>query len=460
MTPTEASVPAIARELAQSIADAGGRLLVVGGWVRDALRGVPSKDLDLEVFGLDAAAVQSIVAPHGFTPPVGRQFSVWRHTREGLDIGLPRGGFDPGDNLAAAFARAARARDLTVNAMGFDPLDGAVLDPLGGRRDLADRRLRAADDSTFGEDPLRVLRLARLAALLEATPNDALTTLCHALDLTVLPPERLAQELERILLTLPAPWRAIEWLDRLGQLEVFPPIAALRDVPQDPEWHPEGDVFVHTGMVVDRAATLARELALEAEDQAILLWSALCHDLGKPDSTVIGDDERVRSPGHDRLSAEIARVWLGSLRLGTRRIDAIDVLVHHHLAPALFVGNGAKASGYRRLARKLAAGGMTPVDLERVARADHLGRTTPMALAGRFDEGNLFLTRAREAFVEHGPRTDVVRAATFMKRGIEAGPELGRLLTRAREIQDDTGETDEDAIAGQVMAERTPSGEA
>jgi len=460
MTATEAFVPAIARELAQSIADAGGRLLVVGGWVRDVLRGVPSKDLDLEVFGLDAAGVQSIVAPHGFTLPVGRHFPVWRHTRKGMDIGLPRGGSGPGDDLAAAFARAARARDLTVNAMGFDPLDEAVLDPLGGRRDLADRRLRAADDSTFGEDPLRVLRVARLAALLEATPDDALTTLCRALDLTALPPERLAQELERILLTLPAPWRAIEWLDRLGQLDVFPPIASLRDVPQDPEWHPEGDVFVHTGMVVDRAAILALELALEEEDHAILLWSALCHDLGKSDTTVIGDDERVRSPGHDRSSAEIARAWLGSLRLGTRRIDAIEVLVRHHLAPALFVGNGAKANGYRRLARKLAAGGMTPVDLERVARVDHLGRTTSVALAGRFEEGDLFLTRAREASVEHGPRRDVVRAAAFMRRGVDAGPELGRLLTRAREIQDDTGETDEDALAERVLAERTPSGEA
>ena len=171
--------------------------------------------------------------------------------------------------------------------------------------------------------------------------------------------------------------------------------------------------------------------------------------------TTTGDDGRVRSHAHDEEGAAIAGVWLRTLRLGERRTAAVASLVRHHLAPALYVRHGAKARGYRRLARKLDEAGMDLVDLERVARADHLGRTTSDARADRFEEGTAFLAAAREAFVEGGPRKDVVRAAT-MKRGVEAGPALGRLLARARVLQDETGIEDEDVLVMRVLAERAP----
>lgn len=452
--PDPSRLPPLVRELARAFASEGGRLYVVGGWVRDALRGVASKDLDLEVYGLATDRIEAVLRPRAFTPPVGRQFAVWRHTGEGIDVARPRLDEPSGPDPALAFAKAALGRDLRINALALDPLDGTVLDPLGGREDLATGTLRACDARTFGDDPLRVLRVARLAAGFEMEPDPELVRLCRGLDLSEVPVERLAGELDRILLELTTPWRAIEGLERLGQLEVFAPIAALRGVPQDPEWHPEGDVFVHTGLVVDRAAGIAREEIHEPESRAILLWSALCHDLGKPSTTTIGDDGRVRSHAHDTEGEGITRTWLRSLRLGTRRIEAVAVLVRNHLAPALYVKNGAKARGYRRLARKLAAGGLTPIELERLARADHLGRTTEEALAGRFEEGETFLAQAREAFVERGPRADVVKAATLMQRGIEAGPELGRLLRRARALQDETGTEDEAVLVERVLAER------
>lgn len=441
-----ACLPTIVISLARAVEQQGGRVFVVGGWVRDALRGGASKDLDLEVFGLDPERLEALVLNHGFTGRVGRQFPVWRHTERGVDVALARGGADAVPEAAEAFENAARARDLTVNAIGFDPLSGGVLDPLGGQADLVEGHLRAADLDTFGDDPLRVLRVARLAAQLNATPDEALVARCASLDLGSVPPERVAQELERILVELRTPWTALESLDRLGQLGVLEPVAALRGVPQDPEWHPEGDVFVHTGRVVDCAAALALEEGLEGEPRSTLLWAALCHDLGKAEATVVGEDGRVRSAGHDRRGAEITERWLQSLRLGRRRVEAVVALVRHHLAPALFVRDGAKPKAYRRLARTLAESALTPVDLERVARVDHLGRTTPEALAGRFDAGERFLERARAASVELGPREDVVRAATLMQRGIPAGPELGRLLSRARAIQDETGLDDEEAL--------------
>lgn len=426
-------------DLARAIRDAGGRLVVVGGWVRDALMGVPSHDFDLEVFGLDREQVTEIVAARGFTSLVGRQFPVWKHQRAGIDLAFPRAGedlFEAADpkSLLRAVHEAARHRDLTLNAIAWDPLDDRLLDPLGGAADVAGRVLRAADPATFGVDPLRVLRVARLSARFGAQPDGDLAAICRRLDLAGLPVERIAHELSRMLLDLERPSAAFECLAALGQLDVFAPLAALDGVAQDPVWHPEGDVWTHTRMVVDRAAEIARGLDPKAAE--ILLFAALCHDLGKPETTSIEGD-RVRSLGHEARSAVIAREWLGSLRYAARLVSAVEVLVAHHLAPAQFVAQGAGRRAYRRLARKLDAQGLTLVDLERVARADHLGRTTEEARSGRFEAGQIFLERAAEAHVARGVRRDAVSASLVMRSGIPAGPRLGRILARCRELQDE-----------------------
>jgi tRNA nucleotidyltransferase (CCA-adding enzyme) len=453
------ALPAEVRHLAEDVARAGGTLLVVGGWLRDTLRGETSQDLDLEIHGLAVDRITGLLGAKGFTPPVGRQFAVWRHTGLGLDVGLPH--VTPGTtSLEAsgpgAIEAALRGRDLTINAMAWDPRTDRLFDPLGGHADLRAGVLRAADPARFGEDPLRVLRTARLAAMLEATVDPELARQAHSLDLSALPVERVAGELRRILSLKQRPWRAIETLRALGQLHVFPLIAALEGVPQDPLWHPEGDVFVHTGLVVDRAASLAE--GLSAERAEVLLWAALCHDLGKPSATQVGEEGRVRSLGHDVRGAALTLDWLESLRLGTTITRAVSTLVRHHLAPALFVGQEAGPRAYRRLARKLAADGLDMTDLERVARADHLGRTTEAARLGRFEAGDRFLERAEAARVSHGVRPDVVRAADWMRRGVAPGPVLGELLELAREIQDETGWEDSERIMRQVA--RVAHGEA
>lgn len=436
-------------EIARLVGAEGGKLLVVGGWVRDAMRGASSKDLDLEIYGVDAVSLTRLLGPLGFTDPVGRHFPVWRDTRAGIDISLPRAaGAESwsGDDasLVGFVDEAARARDLTLNAMGWDPLADRLFDPLGGREDLSRSILRAADPSRFGDDPLRVFRVARLSALLDARPNSALVDVCLGLDLRGLPQERIAAELSRILLELPAPWRAIESLDALGQLATLAPIAALKGVPQDPVWHPEGDAFVHTGMAVNCAAQLAR--GLPRDEATDLLWAALCHDLGKASTTFRAEDGRIRSPAHDVVGAKSTLEWLSALRVGAKRTDRVQALVRHHLAPALFVAQGTKAKGYRRLARKLAAVGLTVVELERVARADHLGRTTKEALEGGFRAGDQFLEIADEASVARGILRDAVSASLLMARGVPAGPGLGKLLARCREIQDESGEVDPERI--------------
>ena len=233
----QSSLPIEANALAHTIFDAGGRLIVVGGFVRDALRGKTSKDLDFEVYGLAGSTLGEILSGLGFTPPVGRQFSVWRHTGLGFDVSLPRadGIANDSERRGAAldqstgrkrnapqdmpiapnphsFEAAARGRDLTLNAIAWDISHECWVDPLAGRKDLQSGILRAADASRFAEDPLRVLRVARLSAELGARVDDELMTLCAAQDLSSVPVERIAGELRRILSLANNPWRAFEGL--------------------------------------------------------------------------------------------------------------------------------------------------------------------------------------------------------------------------------------------------------
>jgi len=441
--------------VAEAVDRAGGRALVVGGGPRDWLLGRPTKDLDLEVFGLSRDRLAEVLEGFGCKGTVGRQLPVWRLPRADLDVSHPRAGAldyrpDRPDSLEAAFRRAARHRDLTINAIAWDPLDDRWIDPHHGRADLAARRLRAVDREKFASDPLRLLRVARFVACLEAEPDRELVETCRDMDFEGVPVERVAGELRRWLLGAERPSRGFHFLEDVGRLSLLGPVATLRGVPQDPRWHPEGDVFFHTLQVVDQAVRLARPLPpWEAE---VLLWAALCHDLGKP-ATTRPEKGRIRAFRHDVVGARITADWLESLRLSGRLRRAVGALVRHHLAPVQLVSGGAGPKAYRRLARKLAEGGVTMLDLERLARADHLGRATEEATPDVFAEGEAFLAAARAAGVESGPRSDVVEASRLMARGLEEGPALGRALARCRVLEDERDQPDPDEIVDVVLKE-------
>ena len=487
--------------IAKSVRDAGGRAIVVGGWVRDHLLGVRSKDVDIEVFGLDVERLEALLAGFGNVHAVGRAFGVFRVGGIDIDFSLPRRdskrgpghrGFDVAPDPSLDFAEAARRRDLTVNSIGIDPLTGEVLDPHGGRRDLERRVLRATDPARFPEDPLRGLRVVQLAARLEMTPDEELVALCRSLDPSELSGERVFDEFSKLLLRAARPSIGFTVLENTDQLRFFPELDALRGVPQDPEWHPEGDVWVHTLMVLDAAAALRGRAAtpgagepdraspppmvaagtLDAgrpdprgtappaqgavqsaenrvEDLALML-GALCHDLGKP-ATTERVDGRIRSYRHDVGGVAPTRALLARMRAPGALVDRVAALVEHHLAPALFIGNGATAKGYRRLARKLERAGVSIELLARVARADHLGRTTDDALAGRFDAGDAFLAAARAHSVERTAPRDAVLGRHLIDRGMQPGPGFAPILERCREIQDETGWTDPKRILDRVL---------
>lgn len=442
-------------EIARAVAAAGGRSLVVGGYVRDKLRGEESKDLDVEVFGLDLAGLERTLARFGEVIAIGRAFGVLQVKGLSIDFSLPRRDskvasghkgfeivFDPGLD----FASAARRRDLTINSIGLDPLSGEILDPHGGRADLERRVLRATDPAHFSEDPLRGLRVAQFAARFEMAIDPELERLCRALDLSELSAERVLEEWRKLLLKGVRPSLGLELLRKTDLIRFSPELAALIGVAQDPEWHPEGDCWVHNQLVVDEAAKLRDGGA----DDAPLMFGALLHDVGKPPTTVT-ENGRVRSPSHDVRGVELATAFLERMRAPADLVRCVGALVEHHLAPALFVKQASTAKAYRRLARKLGAVGASAELLVRVARADHLGRTSDEAVRRVFPAGDEFLARARELSIEKAPPKDVVLGRHLIARGLKPGVEFGAILERCREVQDETGWTDPDPILERVL---------
>ena len=445
------------RDVAEAVSQAGGRAFIVGGYVRDQLLGLDSKDTDVEVYNLSMSELERILGTFAKVLHIGKAFGVLRIKGFDVDFSLPRRdskmrpghqGFQVSHDPTMSFADAARRRDVTINSMGLDPVTGDLLDPHGGRRDLETKILRATDPARFGEDPLRALRVAGFAARFGMTPDQELSKLCAALDLSELSAERIFEELNKLLLKADRPSIGFEFLRASGLLRFFPEVERLIDVPQEPDWHPEGDVFVHTMMVLDQAAKLRRG----DDDDLALMYGSLCHDFGKP-VTSETIDGRIRSWEHDTKGAPITEAFLDRLRAPKDLSRKVSALVRHHLAPALYYRNEATPKAYRRLVRELAAKNVSPDLLLRVAKADHLGRTTADARAHRFPAGDHFQETVESLSIAREAPQDAVLGRHLIARGLKPGRHFTRILTRCRDVQDETGWEDPDQILDRVLQE-------
>ncbi len=438
MTPV---LPTPLLTIATDVKAAGGEAYLVGGWVRDYLMGSPSGDYDVEVYGLALDPLLAILKKHGKPNLVGKAFGVITMTlKDGsvYDIAFPRTekkvgdghrGFDVTPDPSLDFATASSRRDFTVNAMGLRLPDFALVDCHGGRADLEARLLRHVSPA-FSEDPLRALRAVQFAARFEFDIHPATQALCAAQPLEELPRERLFAEFKKLMLRAARPSVGLEWLRRMDMLRYFPELAALIGVPQEPEWHPEGDVWTHTLMVVDQAARLRRQCADEGEALA-LMFGALCHDLGKPATTVYKDD-RWRSPAHEGRGEKPARTFLARLTNEVGLADEVANYVREHLKPSQLykVRDTLRPAAIRRLALR--------IDIEklvRLARADHLGRTNEEALAGLFPAGDWLLEESRNLDVLAQKPVPFLTGKYLLSLGLKPGPELGRLIAESFELQ-------------------------
>ncbi len=443
--------------LAQAVRDEGGRALLVGGCVRDALMGRSPKDWDLEVYELAPERLRDILDRFGPVNVVGEAFTVYKLGSD-LDVSIPRRerksgrghrGFVIEGDPSMSVEDATRRRDFTINAILQDPLTGEIIDPFGGEKDIAACVLRAVSAETFVEDSLRVLRAAQFAARFEFEIAPETIELCRTMDLTDLPAERVWGELEKLLLHSQRPSIGLDWLSKLGALpQVFPEIQTLIGVHQDPEWHPEGDVFVHTLLTVDRARESIDDLPYAR--QVTVMLAALAHDFGKPPTTQFLEG-RWRSRGHEEAGVEPTARFLD--RINVHTIDGYDVrrqvisVVREHLKPGEFykkrdeVGEGA----FRRLARRC-----EPDLLYRVAKADSLGRNADWVPRENWygaEAQDWFLQRVRELDVEKRPPDPLLLGRHLLELGLQPGPAMGEITRAVYEMQlDGRVRTLDDAI--------------
>lgn len=424
--------------LAQKVNEVGGVAYYVGGTVRDALLGKPSKDIDIEVFGVPQDTLESILLTFGEVNLVGKSFGIYKV--DDLDIALPRtehktGGGHKGFTIESdphlSVVDAMRRRDFTINAIYQNILTGEIVDNFGGVEAIRRGVIEVVDRKTFADDSLRVLRAGQFASRLGFRVESFDKVFMSKIDLTDLPAERIFGELEKLLLGNNVK-HGLQVLDEVGAIgQLFPELDVLRHVEQDKFWHPEGDVWTHTLMVMDVANGIVGDLT-KAERLTVML-ACLMHDLGKATTTEVIDG-RVRAHGHSEAGVPLATAMLD--RLNVHTIDGFDVrtnvlqLIDKHLMPAQLHSANAKETVKDSVFRRLS----TKVDVKLLAlvcKADVLGR------GGEVDSlcVDWFNQRVEGLGINGTTIEPILKGRHLIELGLKPGKEFGTILNEVFEMQ-------------------------
>ena len=420
-------------ELAELISKNGGHLLLVGGSVRDLLIQSTPKELDCEVRGMSVSALKNILSQKYSCNEVGKAFGVIRLRGLPVEIALPRTeiksgmghkGFDITIDSDLPFESAVRRRDFTMNAIALDPLNGEILDPCNGREDLKNRILRHVGPA-FKEDPLRVLRGMQFISRFDLSPSQETIEICKSMEIENLAPERIFAEWKKLVLEGTNISAGLNFLKDTAWIKYFPELASLINCKQDPEWHPEGDVWTHTLHCMD---AFASERINEEWEDLVVGFAVLCHDLGKPLTTKIGEDGRIRSPLHEPKGEGPTRSFLSRMTNQQDLHEQVVPLVRRHLTPRTFYKDEASDGAIRRLANKVKR-----IDrLVRVASADIQGRPPRN---DEFPEGPWLIKRAEELKVKDSEPKPIILGRHLIERGLKPSPEFGPILEQCFEEQ-------------------------
>lgn len=409
-------------EIARAVYALSGRCYFVGGCVRDAALGRAAVEIDLEVHGIAPDRLHAMLDALHRCDRVGRAFEVFR--LRGLPVDVSTALPEPGEHGRTdapgprrEIERAAARRDFTINSMAVDVRSGEWIDPFHGNADLRAGVLRHTS-ARFDEDPLRVLRGMQLAARFGLRAAPETLALCARISSENLPRDRIFGEWRRLLVDGDTPSLGLRFLREAGWLRDHPEFEALVGCPQDPRWHPEGDVWTHTLACLDAHA---RTRSGDAHEDLITGLAVLCHDIGKPDCTR-RQGERTRSHDHELRGAQLTESWLE--RISPRRdlVAQVVPLVRWHLSPQQLYRDGAGDAAVRRLARRVGR-------LDRllvVAKADHQGRGAAGAL--RFAAGEWLWERALELDVLRAAAPPLLVGGDLLALGVKEGPALGLLL--------------------------------
>jgi tRNA nucleotidyltransferase (CCA-adding enzyme) len=421
--------------VAKDVNEAGGRALLVGGCVRDAIIGLVPKDADIEVFGIEADELMRILQKKYEVIHIGKAFGVLKIKGQEIDISIPRlesktgqghKGFSVTGSPQLTFEEAAQRRDFTINAISWDPLTGEYIDPYNGVEDLENRVLRHVSDK-FSEDPLRVLRAMQIASRFELTIDPKTVELCRTIGPETLPKERIFGEWKKLVTKGVMPSIGLRFLKDCGWIRYFPELEDLIGCEQDGYWHPEGDAWVHTLHCMD---AFARERIGDEREDLIVGLGVLCHDMGKPSTSFKDENGRIRSPGHDIAGVLVAERFLRRMTEERGLIEAVLILVETHMRPAELFKTKSGVSAIRRLANKVGR-----VDrLIRVVSADMQG--SPPKDNTEFLEGlKWFATQGEFLKVLDSAPKHILQGRHLIERGMTPGGEFKKILDDCFEAQ-------------------------
>jgi poly(A) polymerase len=409
----------LARSVISKLRAAGHQAFLVGGCVRDLLLGLAPKDFDIST----DARPDRIMDLFPNSGRVGAQFGVVlvRDFFSQVEVATFRSDSDYSDGRRPDLVHFERdpmgdvlRRDFTINGLLLDPETGRVLDFVDGRADLQRRVVRAIGDpdARFAEDHLRLLRAVRFAARLkfEIEPATLAGIERHHALIHKVAAERTRDELARIL-TEGGARRGFELLDRTGLLaDILPEVAAMKGVEQPPEFHPEGDVWRHTLLLLEQLDHPTLTLAL----------GALLHDVGKPPTYRVAD--RIRFDGHDERGVEIARAILQRLRFSCDVIEQVETLVAHHMR--FMQVSRMKESTLKRFLRM-------PEFQEHL----ELHRLDCMAGSRHLDNYEFIRGKLAEYPDERLKPAPLLTGADLIAAGYKPGPQFSRMLTAVEDAQ-------------------------
>ncbi len=423
-----------ATAIIQRLRQSGHEALLAGGCVRDELLGRPPKDYDVAT----SATPDEVVCLFPGALTVGAHFGVVVVRLHGHQVevatfrtdGSYQDGRRPESVTFSSAEEDAKRRDFTINGLFRDPIAGRVIDHVGGIRDLEKRLLRAIGDPVqrFQEDRLRLLRAVRFATVLgfDIEPDTWRALVAHAPAILSVSAERIRDELVRILVH-PARLRGFDLLVESGLMaQVLPEILNLKGVEQPPQWHPEGDVFIHTRLMLSQLP----------EDATLpLVLSVLLHDIAKPATFAVDETGRIRFNGHDKLGAQMAEDILRRLRFPNDVIEPTCTAVEHHM-----VFKDVKKMRNSTLRRMMAR--PTWPDELALHRVDCLGSN------GNLENYHFMLSKADEFAQTPLIPQPLLTGRDLIEKGWSPGKELGLLLKKAQDAQlEGLLSTREDALA-------------
>ena len=457
ITTTKIKIPKILENILKNLQELGATPILVGGCVRDYFLNKEIKDFDIEIFNFDSLELLEIsLKKFGNVKLVGKSFGVLTLKVEGydFDFALPRiekkvgnshTDFEVITNSNLSFEEAAIRRDFTINAIGYDYFKDEFIDPFNGIDDLKNRIIRHINDKTFIEDSLRVYRAIQFAARFEFDIDEKTKDLCKKIvlsdELSYLPKERIYEELKKLFLKSNKPSIGFELLRELGLLKYFKELEVLINCEQEPEYHPEGDVWIHTLMCLDELAKILEKEKIEDEYKKLyLFYGILCHDFGKPFCTK-EINGKITSYKHESLGIEPTISFLEKLTNEKKFIEIVCSLVKNHLIPFQLNLSHSSEKAVKRLSLKV-----NIKDLCLVCLADCLGRDLEDKCKC-YDAINWLNEKAKELEIHNEPIKPLVQGRDLIALGYKPSKEFKEILEFAFDLQIDENLSKEEILS-------------